>query len=235
MSLPNLRLQVLCTHFSACVLKFWLRKTDWKDRARLEIIIRVWELCFWGVSQPLSRTNGQLHWHFEQRGRGGGRQGLMGLFWQAICAALYRESWKWTTNWRIILVLSEPACSNLNYTTGWGRLETRSRNSIPCVPQRLSSFSPRSAYLFRKTFQGSNCHQALVFAAWNPTGQLWATLIFLPEAASATGLSSKAWEGNGRVLLAAAPVVPGSLGVTLASSWPFWVHRGSTQLDHVVS
>lgn len=130
MSLPNLRLQVFYTHFSARVFKFWLRKTDWKDRARLETIIKVWELCFSRVSQPLSSPNGQVRWHFEEQGWGGGRQGLIGLFWQAICAVLYRGSWKWTTNWRIILVSPEPARSNLNYPTGWRRLETRSGNSV---------------------------------------------------------------------------------------------------------
>lgn len=109
---------------------------------------------------------------------GGGRLGLVGVFWQAICAALCCESWKWTTNWRIFFFSSEPACSNLNYMTG--RLETRSGNSVSCVPQCLSSFSPYCVYLFWKTFQDSNCHRTLVFATWNTIGQLWATLIFLP-------------------------------------------------------
>lgn len=209
MSLPNLRLQVLCIRFSACVLKFWLCKADWKDKARAEIIIQVWELCFLHVSQPWWSMNGQLRWHLKSR-----PGEVVGRGWQDCPDkqfVLCQESWKWTTSWRIILVSSEPMCSNLNYTTGWGRLETRSGNSVPCVPK-----CPRSVYLFWKTFQDSNCHRTLVFATWNTAGQLWVTLIFLPEAASATGLSSKTWEGDGHILLVA-PVVPGSLCVTLAS------------------
>lgn len=45
MSLPNLRLWVSRAYFSAGVLKFCLRKTDRKDGAGLEIIIKVCELC----------------------------------------------------------------------------------------------------------------------------------------------------------------------------------------------
>lgn len=47
-SLPNLRPWVSRRHFSAAVLKFCLRKTDWKDGAGLEIIIKIcglWVSC----------------------------------------------------------------------------------------------------------------------------------------------------------------------------------------------
>jgi len=132
MSLPNLRLKVLCAHFSACVLKFWLRKTDWKERARLEIVVKVWKLCSLCVSQPLSSSNGQLPWRFEQQGWGAADR----VWW--VCSdkrlVLCRGSWKWTADWRVIVVSSEPARSNLNYTTEWGWLETGSGNRVLCIP-----------------------------------------------------------------------------------------------------
>lgn len=94
---------------------------------------------------------------------------LVGLFWQTICAVLIPGSWKGATNCRIILVSSQPVCSNLNYRTGPRRLETRSGNSISCIP--------------------STCHRSVLAACpeklsktatvtghlsapWNTTGQL---------------------------------------------------------------
>lgn len=153
---------------------------------------------------------------------------LVGLFWQTICAVLIPGSWKWATNWRIILVSSQLVCSNLNHRAKPRRLETRSGNSISCVPntchhsvfaacpENLSKTATVSldTCLHHGT-QQSSCHN-LDFSAWSclcPRDLNW---------------SQRGWQWH------STGCGPSSAQELLCDPlWPFWVHQGSVQLDQI--
>lgn len=174
-------------------------------------LTKIWELfCIYHLGQ-VQNVNCTGVWSSS------GRLALVGLFWQTICAVLIPGSWKWATNWRIILVFSQPVCSNLNHRTRPRRLETRSGNSISCVPDTCHRSVLTACPEKPSKTAAVTGHLS---APRNTTGQLPQLGLFSLKLPLHQRSQVKP-EGDGDIPLAVAPVVPRSRSVTLCSHFDF--------------